>query len=113
MPTVAVPVVHESVMPQEFGLLLDVELLIAAVEPAMPVSVAKALAVETSDGWERGSSAGVGFDPTVRLSKLHFAICDLVVQDDGGEGKELTINASEPELPVSVVSIKRWPVVLL
>lgn len=36
-----------------------------------------------------------------------------VVQEDGGEGRELTINVSEPELPVSVVPMNRLPVVLL
>ena len=36
-----------------------------------------------------------------------------VVQDEGGDGVELTTNESEAELNVSVVSINRLPVVLL
>jgi len=36
-----------------------------------------------------------------------------VVQEDGGEGWELTTNVSAAELPVLVVSMNKLPVVLL
>jgi hypothetical protein len=36
-----------------------------------------------------------------------------VVQEDGGEGWELTMSVSEATLPVLVVSMNKLPVVLL
>jgi hypothetical protein len=38
---------------------------------------------------------------------VQVAMVDGVVQEDGGEGCEVTINVSEAEFPVSVVSINR------
>lgn len=44
---------------------------------------------------------------------VHEAKVVRVVQVEGGEGSELTVKVSEAEFPVSVVSMKRCPVVLL
>ena len=71
---------------------------------AVAVATLKALVVYAGGGpplpWPL-----VGIDQVARVTG--------VVQEDGGEGWELTINVSEPELPVSVVPINKLLVVLL
>ena len=51
--------------------------------------------------------------PCPLVGIVQVAIVVGVVQEDGGEGKELTISVSEAELSVSVVPMNRLPVVLL
>lgn len=70
-----------------------------------------AVALETSDTFVVYGGGGPPL-PCPLVGIVHVAIVVGVVQEDGGDGVELTTNESDAELSVSVVSIKRLSVVL-
>ena len=51
--------------------------------------------------------------PCPLVGMLHVANVVGVVQEEGGDGCELTTNVSDAMLPVSVVSMNKFPVVLV
>jgi hypothetical protein len=77
-----------------------------------PVNVALAIAVETFAALVVYGGGGPPL-PCPAVGIVQVAMVVGVVHDDGGEGWELTVRVSDPELPVSVVPRNRFPVVLL
>ena len=71
-----------------------------------------AVAVDTFDALVVYEGGGPPL-PCPLVGIVHVAKVVGVVQEEGGEGWELTTNVSEAELPVLVVSMNKFPVVLL